>query len=87
MVGIFWVVMGGGALLILCFEKSQSESRGGSRTAATSKVELFGIIVNGFIAKSSSLDSAAVLDPPLKIIQFFNFPCSKSIYNLNLNLQ
>ena len=44
--------------------------RGGSRTAATSKVELFVIIVNGFqpltiITKSSTLDVAAVLDPPL----------------------
>ena len=42
----------------------------GSRTAATSKVELFVIIVNGWkpltiITKSSTLDVAAVLDPPL----------------------
>ena len=47
--------------------------RGGSRTAATSKVELFVIIVNGFqpltiISNSSTLDAAAVLDPPLNII-------------------
>ena len=46
--------------------------RGGSRTAATSKVELFVIIVNGWklltiITKSSTLDIAAVLDPPLDI--------------------
>ena len=44
--------------------------RGGSRTAATSKMELFVIIVNGFqplsiITKCSILDVAAVLDPPL----------------------
>ena len=44
--------------------------RGGSRTAATSKVELFVIIVNGWqpltiITESSILDVAAVLDPPL----------------------
>ena len=44
--------------------------RGGSRTAATSKMEHFVIIVNGFqpltiIRKSSILDDAAVLDPPL----------------------
>ena len=44
--------------------------RGGSKTAATSKVELFMIIVNGFqpltiITKSSTLDVTAVLDPPL----------------------
>ena len=45
--------------------------RGGSRAAATSKMELFVIIVNGFqpltiITKSSILDVAVVLDPPLK---------------------
>ena len=44
--------------------------RGGSRTAVTSKVEHFVIIVKGFeplttITKSSILDVAAVLDPPL----------------------
>ena len=43
--------------------------RGGSRTVATSKMERFGIIVNGFqpltiITKRSILDVAAVLDPP-----------------------
>ena len=42
-------------------------SKGGSRTAATSKVELFVMIVNGFqplsiITKISTLDVAAVLD-------------------------
>ena len=45
-------------------------SRGGSRTAATSKVELFVIMVNDWkpltiIPKSSTLDVAAVLDPAL----------------------
>ena len=45
-------------------------TRGGSRTAATSKMELFVIIVNGFqpliiITKCSILDVAAVVDPPL----------------------
>ena len=44
--------------------------RGGSRAAATSKMERFVIIVNGFqpltiITKRSILDLAAVLDPPL----------------------
>ena len=39
-------------------------------TAATTKVELFAIIVNGFqpltiVTKSSTLELAAVLDPPL----------------------
>ena len=43
--------------------------RGGSRTAATSKMEHFVIIVNGLkpltiITKRSILDVAAVLDPP-----------------------
>ena len=51
-----------------CME--QHVGRGGSRAAATSKVELFVIIVNGFqpltiIINSSTLDVAAVLDPPL----------------------
>ena len=45
-------------------------SRGGSRNAATSKMERFLIIVNGWkpltiITKRSILDIAAVLDPPL----------------------
>ena len=45
-------------------------SRGGSRTAATSKVERFVITVNGWtpltiITKRSILDVAAVLDAPL----------------------
>ena len=44
--------------------------RGGSRAAATSKMEHFVIIVNGFqpltiITKRSILDVAAALDPPL----------------------
>ena len=48
----------------------QAVDRGGSRTVATSKRELFVIIVNGFqpltiITKCSILDLAAVLDPPL----------------------
>ena len=44
-------------------------SRGGSRTAATFKMECFGIIVNGWksltiVTKRSIFDVAAVLDPP-----------------------
>ena len=47
--------------------------RGGSRTSATSKMELFVIIVNGWkpltiITKSSTLDVAAALDPLLDSI-------------------
>ena len=45
-------------------------NRGGSRAAATSKMECFVIIVNGskpltIITKHSTLDVAASLDPPL----------------------
>ena len=47
-------------------------SRGGSRTATTSKMERFVITVNGWkpltiITKRSILDVAAFLDPPLNI--------------------
>ena len=56
--------------LFLRYWKYTTVPRGGSRTAATSKMELFVIIVNGFqpltiITKCSILDVAAVLDPPL----------------------
>ena len=49
----------------------KNRSRGGSRAAATSKVERFVIIVNGWkpvtiITKRSILDVAAILDPPLR---------------------
>ena len=55
--------------LTIC--KKASRDRGGSRAAVTSKMELFVIIVNGFqpltiITKSSILDVAAALDPPLR---------------------
>ena len=48
-------------------------TRGGSSAAATSKMECFVIIVNGFqpltiITKHSILDVAGVLDPPLGTI-------------------
>ena len=51
--------------------KHRHAFRGGSRAAATSKMERFVIIVNGFqaltiITKRSILDVAAALDPPLK---------------------
>ena len=47
----------------------KSSSRGGSRTAATSKMEHFVIIVNCYkpltmITKSSILNVAIVVDPP-----------------------
>ena len=50
-------------------------NRGGSRTTATSKMERFVIIVNGFqlltiITKRSILDVVAVLVPPLINVDF-----------------
>ena len=53
-------------------------SRGGSRTAATSKMERFMIIVHSWkrlniITKRSIVDVAAALDPPLISQQFTNF--------------
>ena len=52
-------------------------TRGGSRTAATSQMENFEIIVNSWrpltvIRKSSILDVSAVLDPPLLTV-FLSF--------------
>ena len=48
--------------------------RGGSRAAATSKMERFVIINNGFqplaiITKRSILDVVAALDPPLRLVK------------------
>ena len=56
-------------------------SRGGSKVAATSKMERFVIIVNGFqpltiSIKRSILDVAAALDPPL-LFFFFVAPNKK----------
>ena len=53
--------------------ENSNKSRGRSRTAATSKMQLFVIIVNGYqpltiITKCSILDVASVLDPSLKIV-------------------
>ena len=52
------------------FPQTSKILRGGSRTAATSKMEHFVIIVNVWkpltiITKNCILDVAAVLDPPL----------------------
>ena len=52
--------------------KFYDKIKDGSRAAATSKMESFVIIVNGWkpltiITKRSILDVAAALDPPLKI--------------------
>ena len=56
-------------IILRSFAKKPIIDKGGSRTATTSKVELFAIIVNGFqsliiITKISTLDVAAVLDLP-----------------------
>ena len=53
------------------FPRFTYQARGGSRAAATSKMERFVIIVNGWksltvITKCSILDVAAALDPPLQ---------------------
>ena len=53
-----------------CLQNTSLSVRGGSRTAATSKMEFFVILVNGWkpltiITKCFILDVAAVLDPPL----------------------
>ena len=52
------------------FVEDKALARGGSRTAATSKMKYFVIIVNGFqpltiIKTCSIVDVAAVLDPSL----------------------
>ena len=53
-----------------------TKGRGGSRAAATSKIECFVIMVNDWkplniITKRSILEAAAVLNPPLKSLQMF----------------
>ena len=55
------------------------KNRGGSRAAATSKMERFVIIVNGWklltiITNRSILDVAAALDPPLETLYYFSLP-------------
>ena len=59
-------------------------SRGGSRPAATFKMERFVIIVNGFltiITKRSILDVPAALDPPL-----FSARCLYEIIRVRLSV-
>ena len=62
--------------------------RGVSRTAATSKMECFVIILNGFQpltinTKRSILDVTAVLDPPLLII----FNLEYLVFNFSIILK
>ena len=52
--------------------KSLIVLKGGSWTAATSKMKHFLIIVNGF-QSLTILDVAAVLDPPLVLVHFLLF--------------
>ena len=64
--------------------------RGGSRTAATSKRELFLIIVNCFqpltiIIKRSILDVATVLDPPLMLVNNEQYPLVLRLATLSKN--
>ena len=62
---------------------------GGSRTAATSKMERFVIIVNGWkqltiMTKRSILDVAAVLGPPLICeirVRSFSARCTRTVWN------
>ena len=68
-----------GTVIILMLPRCKIYSiiRGGSRTAATSKMESFVIIVNGWkpltiIIKCSILDVAAALDPPLIVAYKLN---------------
>ena len=54
---------------------STEHVHGGSRTAATYRMELFVINVNSFqpltiITKRSNLDVPATLDPPLMFVQY-----------------
>ena len=61
------------------FFAEQFEIRGGSRAAATSKIECFVIMVNGWkpltiITKHSILDVAAALDPLLEMKIFLVTP-------------
>ena len=70
---------------------------GGSRTATTSKMESFVIIVNGWksltvITKHSILDVAVVLDPPLVVVFqllywiVLLFPLDYSLFSIMITL-
>ena len=71
---------------MFCSLIANSLLRGGFRTAATSKMELFVIIVNGWkpltiITKSSTLDGAAVLDPPLIMSRYCSMKNCATVHN------
>ena len=67
---IQWFISSVGVITFVGWFVIKVITRDGSRTTATSKMEHFRIILNGFqpliiITKSSILDVATVLDPPL----------------------
>ena len=76
---------------LISFEVYKNLIRGGPRTAATSKMEHFVIIVNGFVVivkgfqlltivtKRSILDIAAALDPPVLLI--YPIICPRQVVN------
>ena len=70
---------------------ANNQNRGGSRAAATFKMEHFVIIVNGFqplaiTTKRSISDVVAALDPPLQnTIEFIKSHAVKGILNPVLN--
>ena len=73
-------------ILILSTARHDASIRGGSRTAATSKMECFVIIVNGFqrltiITKCSILDVAAALDPTLNMIEMYQMYCPNVLHS------
>ena len=73
------------------FVRENTGHRGGSRTVATSKMERFVIIVNGWkpltiITKRSILDVAVVLDPSLGQRKPYSvIICTASLYLLDSN--
>ena len=75
----------------MIFKRPNVKTRSGYRTAATSKMERFVIIVNGWkpltiITKRSILDVAAVLDSPLKTLSKLSHKAMFSLVFLILAL-
>ena len=74
-----------------CFIDCLTIFRGGSRTAATSTMEHFAIIVNGFqpltiISKRSILDVASVLDPPPIFLMRYSSVAIPHVSKIDLNI-
>ena len=65
-------LLGSSSVRVLQTNQSSQVYRGGSTTAAASKMDCFVIIVNGWkpFTKRFILDVAVVLYPPLKYTQF-----------------